>query len=172
MVQMNYNKIIQELKRNKNIFKGLLENIPPEEHLWKPKPGKWCLLEIICHLLDEEVEDFRTRVTYVLETPELALPPIDPGMWVKERNYIEQNFNKTLKTFLKERERSVSWLLALTNPKWDNFYKHPKLGPMSAKLFLSNWLAHDYLHIRQIVSLKFEYLKYLSNEGLNYAGEW
>ncbi len=171
-LQMNYRKIFEELNRNKYIFKGLLENIDDDEYLWKPNPDKWCLLEIICHLRDEEVDDFRTRVQYVLETPELVLPPIDPVNWVKERNYIEQNYKRALNDFLRERERSVEWLQALTDPKWDNQYQHPKLGPMSAKLFLSNWLAHDYLHIRQIVKVKFDYLIFISSEDLNYAGEW
>ena len=169
---MNYSKIFEELDINKYIFKGLLENINEAEYLWRPNPDKWCLLEIICHLRDEEVEDFRTRVRYVLETPELVLPPIDPVKWVKKRKYIEQNYKETLSDLLREREKSVDWLHSLTEPKWDNEYQHPKLGPMSAKLFLSNWLAHDYMHIRQILNLKFFYLKFISGEDLNYAGKW
>jgi hypothetical protein len=43
---------------------------------------------------------------------------------------------------------------------------------MTAMLFLSNWLAHDYLHIRQIIKLKFDYLEKMTGEGLSYAGDW
>ncbi len=43
---------------------------------------------------------------------------------------------------------------------------------MSAQLFLNNWLAHDLLHIRQILSIKFNYLKENTEEPLNYAGDW
>jgi hypothetical protein len=43
---------------------------------------------------------------------------------------------------------------------------------MSARLFLHNWLAHDYLHIRQINRLKFAYLKAHSDISLDYAGAW
>ena len=169
---MNYSKIFEELDRNKYVFKDLLENINEAEYLWRANPEKWCLLEIICHLRDEEVEDFRTRVRYVLDTPELVLPPIDPVKWVKKRKYIQQNFKETVSDLIQEREKSVDWLHSLTEPKWDNEYQHPKLGPMSAKLFLSNWLAHDYMHIRQILNLKFHYLKFISGEDLNYAGKW
>ena len=38
--------------------------------------------------------------------------------------------------------------------------------------FSPNWLAHDYLHIRQIIRLKFAYLQQLSKEDLSYAGNW
>ena len=66
----------------------------------------------------------------------------------------------------------MEWLMNLDNPQWDNYYEHPKFGKMSAKLFFTNWLAHDYLHIRQILKLKFDYLKFISKEDLNYAGNW
>jgi hypothetical protein len=169
---MNHTPITQELSRNKDVFKGLLSGMTAEAYLWKPGPDKWCLLEIICHLYDEEREDFRARTAHVLETPSNPLPPIDPLGWVQERAYIEQNYADILKAFLKEREKSVEWLQSLQSPKWDNAYVHPKFGAMTAKLFLSNWLAHDYIHIRQILKVKFEYLKRLTAEELSYAGNW
>lgn len=169
---MNYNEIINGLKENKNVFKTLLSELTEEKYLWKPNPDKWCLLEIVCHLYDEEREDFKARTRHVLETPTAPLPPIDPQRWVDERRYIKQNYTDKLNEFLAEREQSVKWLQSLTNPNWDNAYEHQKFGKMSAKMFLSNWLAHDYLHIRQIIKLKYDYLKQLNNEDLNYAGNW
>ena len=169
---MNHNKIIQELTRNKLVFNELLTGLTDEEFLWKQNPEKWCLLEIICHLYDEEREDFRTRTKQVLESPELPLPKIDPVGWVIERKYLQQNFSEKLKDFLSEREQSVKWLQSLKNPKWENAYNHPKLGKMTAKLILANWLAHDYLHIRQITKLKYDHLKSKSDADLSYAGNW
>ena len=169
---MNYNKIILELSRNQDIFKELLTGLNDEEYLWKSNPEKWCLLEIICHIYDEEREDFRARLRHVLETPTEPLPPIDPAGWVKGRSYIAKNFTETMDKFLDERQKSIKWLNSLSDPEWENAYIHPKFGKMTAKMFLSNWLAHDYLHIRQIIKLKFDYLKGLSDETLNYAGDW
>lgn len=165
-------QVIEELKRNKNIFEGLLNGLSKTQYLWKPSPDKWCQLEIVCHLYDEESEDFRARTKHVLENYELPLPAIDPVGWVAERKYIEQDFNQKLTDFLKERERSVKWLESLENPNWDNFYKHPLFGEMTAGMFLANWLAHDYIHIRQIIKLKYAYLERKSSENLTYAGEW
>jgi len=164
--------IYNELARNKDVFYNLLKDISKREYIWSQEKGKWCLLEIVCHLYDEEKEDFRTRVKCVLDDPNIPPPAFNPLVWVKERNYIDQDYNQVLDNFLAEREKSVSWLNSLKSPKWDNTYHHPKIGPMSAQLFLSNWLAHDYLHIRQIVKLKFDLLKQISKESLNYAGNW
>jgi len=164
--------IIQMLSKNVAVYKALLTSETTSTYLWKMNPDKWCLLEIICHLYDEEREDFRTRTKQVLEKPELSLPPIDPVNWVKERNYIEQNYVETLDKFLNERQQSIDWLQSLKNPKWNNTHLHPKIGEISGKMFLANWLAHDYLHIRQIIKLKFNYLNQFSEESLIYAGNW
>ncbi len=145
MSEMNFTKIIQDLLRNREVFKRLLTGLMKEEYMWKSSSEKWCLLEIVCHLYDEEQEDFRARTKHILQTPTEPLPSIDPSEWIKTRKYIQQDFNKILDKFLMEREKSIEWLQSLTSAKWDNAYKHPKFGKMTAKMFLSkNHLkSHD-----------------------------
>ncbi len=63
---MTYPIIIKELSRNHNVFKKLLTETPKDQSQWKSEPGKWCLLEIICHPYDEEREDFKARTAQVL----------------------------------------------------------------------------------------------------------
>ena len=169
---MKHRKIINELSKNRTIFNDLLKDVPEKEYLWKWNPDKWCLLEIVCHLFDEEREDFRTRTKLVLQDPTIPLPPFDPTVWPLDRAYFQQNYNDKVYCFLNERDQSIDWLQTLKDPKWDNAFQHPKFGAMSAGLFLANWLAHDYLHLRQILTLKYKYLEQLSGESLSYAGGW
>lgn len=169
---MNPENIIDLLEDNQYAFKALLENVFHELIYWKPAPDRWCLLEILCHLYDEEREDFRKRVKLVLEDPSQPLPKIDPLRWVKEREYMKQEYLHKLLSFLTERQKSIEWLKSLEVPVWENTYQHPKMGPMSAALFLNNWLAHDYLHIRQINKNKYLFLRTHVNTSLDYAGNW
>ena len=169
---MNHLEIAQELSRNKEVFRGLLHGVESRQYLWRPQPEKWCLLEILCHLYDEEREDFRMRVQLVLQNPQLSLPPIDPQGWVTSRKYMEQDYDAMLDSFLNERDQSVLCLRGLRSPDWEQTYVHPKLGAMPASLFLHNWLAHDYLHFRQITATKYAYLKAHSTDPLDYAGNW
>lgn len=169
---MNTSFIILELSKNKNVFKEILQEIKPEIYLWKPVPDKWCLLEIVCHLYDEEREDFQARLKHILQTPADPFTPIDPPGWVMQRKYIQQDYNGMLNKFLEEREQSVAWLQSLSSPPWDQVHRHPTLGLISANKMLANWLAHDYLHFRQIIKLKYDYLQLHSNETLTYAGNW
>lgn len=169
---MEQSQIITELDRNKKVFEANLSGLNRTQTLWKPAKQTWSLLEIICHLYDEEREDFRARTKQILESIDKPFDPIDPVGWVESRKYIEQDFDKKLKDFLNERQKSIKWLNSLKNPDWKNFYKHPLFGKMTAGMFLANWLAHDYIHIRQIVKIKYAYLQSKSPENLKYAGDW
>jgi len=169
---MNHKIIVEELDRNKQVFEDLLSGFGNDMITWSPAPGKWNLLEIICHLCDEEKEDFRVRVKLVLTSPATDFPAIDPVAWVTERKYAEQDFEDKIVEFLEERSKSVAWLNSLRTAKWTNAYQHPKLGLLSAELLLANWLEHDLLHIRQIINLKHAYLKEQSGVDLSYAGNW
>ena len=107
---MSITDIISKLEVNKGVFESLLSHQSEATYLWRPQPDKWCLLEIVCHLLDEEREDFKARVQHTLYTPLEDLVPIDPQSWVKSRDYLSKKYNKTLQTFFKERDASVNWL--------------------------------------------------------------
>jgi hypothetical protein len=164
--------ILNELKKNHDVFKYLLSGISEEEYKWRSEPKKWNLLELVCHLYDEEREDFRTRVEYALCNSSKPAPSIDPEGFVKSRNYNEKNYYEMLENFLSERKNSIEWLNSLDSPKWDNTYKHPHYGPLTAIMFLTNWLAHDLLHFRQIIKIKYLYLAETTKEDMRYAGDW
>jgi hypothetical protein len=170
--RIDHQQLIAELARNAEAFRGLLADIPQSQINWKPSPEKWNLLEIVCHLYDEEREDFRARLLHALNTPADELPPIDPEGWVKSRAYASRVYSEMLERFLKERQESVTMLRSLNDPDWKSAYMHPKYGPMSAEFFLANWLAHDLLHLRQILRTKYQYLEHTSTDSLLYAGEW
>lgn len=169
---MDHEHLFHQLSRHLAVFRDLLEGLGPEETRWRPAPDKWCLLEVVCHLHDEEREDFRGRLRHVLATPESPLPPIDPPGWVTSRRYMEQDFTTMLQKFLAERDASVDWLWKLVDPPWQNVHEHPKMGPLTAEHFLVNWVAHDMHHIRQINNLRYGYLASISERSLDYAGPW
>lgn len=165
--------IIKKLEENAPVFKNLLENNTEEQVHWKPSPEKWSLLELINHLYDEEREDFRQRIKNVLEDPLKEWYSVDPLKWVTEREYDKRDMKTSLNNFLAERIKSVEWLKSLASSSWKSAYKHPKLGEISAEKLLANWLAHDYLHIRQVTFLQYSYLSHkVPSISLDYAGNW
>jgi len=85
---------------------------------------------------------------------------------------MENNFQDKLSEFLYERSKSVQWLQSLAAPDWGSDHLHPTQGLFSAKKYLNNWLAHDYLHIRQITRIKYQYLSQNASTDIDYAGTW
>ena len=169
---MEVNYIIRQLDLNKRALEQLLKVKSLEEATWKPAPDKWCLLEMVCHLVDEEVEDFRVRAKTALYPDQYDLIPIDPVGWVQSRQYAAQDYEEKVAEWLEEREKSLHWLQSLEHPNWHSALEHPEMGPISAMRFLANWLAHDHIHIRQALKIRQAYLEHITGQDLSYAGEW
>ena len=164
--------IISEFTSNGRIFADLLNPKNSSEFLYRPSIEKWNLLEITCHLLDEERLDFRARMKHIMENPDKEMEPIDPQGWVNSHKYSDKDFETVLKDFLAEREKSVEWLAKLTEEDLDKKMEHKIFGTVTVMHFMLNWLAHDYLHIRQIIALKYSFLKNNTGVDLRYAGDW
>lgn len=172
MASLQLGFITGELERNASVFLHLLGDTEPEVYLWKPAPEQWCMLEVVCHLLDEEREDFRARAMHIIEYPGEPMPPIDPASWVHDRHYAAQPFHETLSLFVEERTRSVNWLRSLDEKLLTLPFSHPRLGEVNPGMFISSWLAHDLLHIRQLSRLRYLYLNQYSAFPVSYAGNW
>ncbi|MHC4976506.1 MAG: DinB family protein [Planctomycetota bacterium] len=140
---------------------------------WKPNPAHWSIVEIVNHMADEEVEDFRTRVFQTLEHPEKPWPGIDPEGEVVERRHQEKDLEESLERFVELRRESVGMLRMLLNPQWDHEYKHPSIGTLRAGDVFASWVAHDALHLRQI-SKRLHQLAQLRGGpySVEYAGGW
>ena len=167
---MQASEIIQRLNFNTITFDEILSVISEEQARWKPAPEKWSMLEVINHLYDEERDDFRKRLDLTLHQPELDWLPIDPSGWVTSHKYMEKIFNESIIKFLAERAVSISWLQSLKSPVWERVHNHPKFGPIQAGDLLVSWLAHDYLHIRQLANLNVLYMQELAGPySIKYA---
>lgn len=164
--------VTDSLAANRKVLQGLFETVPAAVRDWRPAPDKWSFREILAHLLDEERFDFRARLQHVLENPGSPMPPIDPVGWVKEKNYAGLDYDSTLQAWLEERDSSVDYLRQLGAANWKQTHQHPKLGLVTAETFLYNWLAHDYLHIRQLNRYLYEWYRSAVPVKLDYAGDW
>jgi DinB superfamily len=165
--------IISKLEDNLKIFNSLFLNISTKQARWKLSETKWSMLEALNHLLDEEVDDFRQRIEFALLKPERIWKQVAPEKWVSEKNYNEKDLIITLNNFKLEREKSISFLTDLTFPDWHALDNYPYGKTLTAEQILVNWLAHDYLHMRQITKLNWDYLSKLAPSlDLAYAGNW
>ena len=169
---MEFQILYQELTNSTEMIRALLAGVGQAEAQIKPSRGSWSMLEVICHLYDEEREDFREHLDFILHRQHEEWHPISPFAWVKLRKYNEKNFKTMQRKFFNEREKSLIWLKRLKNADWDTTYIS-KFRAMKAGTMFASWVAHDNLHIRQLTELRRARIERLTKPyRIGYAGDW
>ncbi len=157
--------MIKQLTENAQSFKQLTVGYSDAEAQWQPDPDTWSVLMVVDHMWREERDDFRARLAAALGLPNPSEPqdqePFTPGV-----------LSECLAAFLAERVQSVEWLRGLKNPDWSALCSI-KVAEVSAGDMVAAWAAHDVLHLRQLVELRFAHIVKLAQPySVRYAGEW
>lgn len=140
---------------------------------WRPDADSWSLLEVINHLADEESADFRARLDCILHRPQDPWLPIDPAAWVLQRRYNQRDLKESLERFSAARQESLAWLRSLGDADLNASAPAPWGGRILAGDMLAAWLAHDLLHLRQLVELRYAWTARPAQAwSVAYAGEW
>lgn len=169
---MDVKILIGLLESNSRRILALVDAVSSEQARWRPSPESWSILEVVNHLYDEEQFDFRVRLNNILYHPTEPWPPIDPQGWVVSRKYNDRILFDSTQKFLAERQKSLEWLNSLTSADWEADVPAPWGSITAGDMFVS-WVAHDFLHLRQLVELLHDYAAELSKpyQG-EYAGDW
>ena len=170
---MDFEYLLLQMEHHAEAIRALATGISGEQACWKPDPDSWSILEVINHLYDEERQDFRIRLDILLRDSHEEWPAIDPQGWVTEREYNRRDLADSLGKFLSEREQSLAWLRGLASPDWSAARPVPRGGLYTVGDMFAAWVAHDVLHLRQLVELDYAYLvRAAEPHGVGYAGDW
>lgn len=169
---MNPDFYISRLKANAKVIGNLISDITPEQAAWKPAPEKWSITEAVYHLYQTESGDFRPRLEKTLRNPQEDWDALDAEIWDEERINNRLNLTETARLFLDERAKSIEWLQEINDADWSKTHQTEKLT-LSAGDLLSSWLAHDFLHIKQITRIQYDFVNFISAPYKTaYAGKW
>ncbi len=169
---MEFKTLYQELNHSTEMIRALLAGISQEEAQIKPNAESWSILEVVCHLYDEEREDFREHLDFILHRQNEKWHGIDPDAWVLEREYNKQNLTEMHGKFLAERRKSLEWLEGLSDADWETTYTS-QYGSMKAGEMFACWVAHDNLHVRQLTELRRKWIERITQPyDIQYAGDW
>lgn len=169
---MQYKTLCQELEYSTEMIRALLAGISQEEAQIRPDIESWSILEVVCHLYDEEREDFREHLDFILHRQNEEWHRIDPEAWVTERKYNDQSLTEMQEKFFAERWRSLEWLRGLAETDWETTYTS-QFGSMKAGEMFACWVAHDNLHVRQLTELRRNWIERMTQPyDIEYAGDW
>src|SRR5258706_13432959 len=102
-----------ELARFPSVLEALLKDLDTATWRARPAPAEWAPVEIVCHLRDEEVEDFGARLRVIVEGG-TAFAPIDPEGWAAARRYLDADGPATLAELGRRRAGSVAGLQTMS----------------------------------------------------------
>ena len=88
---MDFDFVLTQMESNAKAVQALVQDVAAEQARWKPSAEDWSILEVVTHLWDEEIEDFRAHLDLILHHPDQPWPSIDPQGWVAERSYNERD---------------------------------------------------------------------------------
>ena len=66
---MEFSTLYQELQNSTEMIRALLAGVSQEAARLKPSAESWSILEVVCHLYDEEREDFREHLDFHSSPP-------------------------------------------------------------------------------------------------------
>lgn len=145
--------LLNETRRELARFSRLLDLLVGEldEATWRarPEPGEWAPVEIVCHLRDEETEDFGGRLRVILEGG-ARFTPNDPERLAVDRQYHQANPPEALEAFRARRMTSLDLLGSVVPDRLLGTAERPGGGRLSGLDLLASWVAHDRLHLQQL----------------------
>ena len=141
----------RELGRLGPALGALLGDIDVAVARSRPVPAEWAPVEILCHLRDEETEDFGARLRAVLNG-RAEFAPIDPEGWVDGRRYRESDVRLVIADLDARRRASIEFLAGVDPDRLSASIAHRTLGRLSASDIVVAWVAHDRLHLAQLAN--------------------
>lgn len=137
------------LERLPDVLDALAGDLDPAIARTRPAHDEWAPVEILCHLRDEETEDFGARLRAVVNG-EAGFAPINPVSWVEARRYRDADAREVLEALRARRRASVEYLGGINAAGLDAAIPLGKVGPLSGLDLLVAWVAHDQLHLAQL----------------------
>jgi uncharacterized damage-inducible protein DinB len=146
---------LETLKRTPGRLRDALKGVPRRVLSWTPAPGKWSILEIVCHMRDMEREAYLARYRRILSETNPDLPDIDGDVHALEGDYRAQRLAEVVRDWRSLRRECLSVLRGVKGDQWRRTGTHETAGPLTMDdLVRRHAVGNDAAHIGQIDGIK------------------
>ena len=122
----------------------------------RPAEGKWCIAEILGHLVDTEVVyGYRYRLS--LSQPGSPIPGYDQHTWAIELGHVRRNPAKMMEQIQTLRRINLDLIQSVPRSMWERYGRHSERGNESVRRIAELIAGHDLNHLDQILAIKKKY---------------
>jgi uncharacterized damage-inducible protein DinB len=120
LVSLSKESVLDQLKNNGKRFEQILKSLPEDQLLFRYAEGKWCIKDIIQHIVDTE-KLFTYRGMVFLrgdKTPQLWM---DEDAWAAEADAAKKPLSKILKEYKTVRAASIAFYNSMSSKEFKKF---------------------------------------------------
>ncbi|MEO6325588.1 MAG: DinB family protein [Thermoanaerobaculia bacterium] len=151
-------KLLDVLAETPDQLEAVLLDLTPELARWNPAPGKWSILQIVCHMRDMEKDAYLARYRRLLAEEQPQLADIDGDALALESDYASQSLAAAFQDWKRLRRQTlalIDGLQPLSSAQWERGGVHEGVGPMTMEGYLKRQASgNDLAHFGQIRSIK------------------
>lgn len=146
-------QILTILKETPPRLTQLTTGLTPAQLHAAPTTGEWSVNEVLAHLraCDDVWGGYYIMTILAQDNPTIRAR--NPRTWIKDTNYLDQDFRSSLRDFTRQRKRLLKVLKPLSQKDWERTNTLIGAGKPLQQTLLSHadgLARHERAHIKQI----------------------
>jgi hypothetical protein len=145
-------RILSILSETPPRIAALTDGLPPAQLHAPPEPGEWSARDVLAHLRSCG-DVWGDYIMTILAEDRPAIKAISPRTWIKETDYLEQEFQPLVQAFAARRADLLSVLEPLPAGGWSRVARVSAVGRVCERSVLDyaeRMARHERSHVRQI----------------------
>jgi hypothetical protein len=148
--ELDVGQVAALLRAQATAIRAEVDALGDELCRWRPGEGEWSVNEALGHILEAERRGFNGRIRTILAEDNPSLQGWDQVGVARERRDWERPSTDLLREFEALREDSARLVEGLRPEQLDRRGRHAKVGELTVRDLIHEWVHHDRNHVRQI----------------------
>jgi len=123
-----------------------------DDSAWHFDSHEWCANQVIGHIVEAEKRGFTGRIREIL-SGKARTAAWDQAAVAKERNDCARLGQSLWMEFMGVRNDSITLVRSLKTSDLSKGIEHPKVGRLTIRDLLHEWIHHDRNHTRQLLQI-------------------
>jgi hypothetical protein len=146
---MQFESLINEYAAGTELVRQATRGLTREQMLARPVPGKWSVLEVVCHVADFDMVG-ADRIKRTIAMSEPLLPDGDENLFASRLAYHSRELEEELQVIGTIRAQVTRILRTLSEPDFSRIGHHSAAGPLTLAQYVERTTRHIPHHVRFI----------------------